>query len=186
LDDVAADTIRRKARQLIGKAGFSKSDEEDIRQELTLRLFRQRQRFKPKESSWPSFVKMVIERQAANLLRHQRAEKRDHRFTRSLCSRLNGSNGTATDLDQTLSQREYNARRRRSPRDELDLAQLTTDVTAWVSGLPPDLQDLAQRLRTQTVSEISRETKVPRTTIYSKLRLLRRLSESAGLRMYLE
>jgi RNA polymerase sigma-70 factor (ECF subfamily) len=89
------------------------------------------------------------------------------------------------ELGETISQREYNARRRRFPRSPAELAQLAGDVADVLAKAPEELRDLAERLKTQSVSEIARDTGVPRTTLYEAVRHLRRRFESAGLKEYL-
>lgn len=47
-------------------------------------------------------------------------------------------------------------------------------------------QEIVRRLRTQNVSEISREMGIPRTTINDWLRQIRQQFDDAGLRAYIE
>ena len=51
--------------------------------------------------------------------------------------------------------------------------------------LPPELRDLCQRLATETVTEISRSTGVPRGTLYESIKRLRQIFKDAGLKDYL-
>ena len=52
--------------------------------------------------------------------------------------------------------------------------------------LPPKLRDLAERLKGDSLSQIARDTGVPRTTLYESVRRLRQIFERAGLGKYLE
>jgi transcriptional regulator of acetoin/glycerol metabolism len=58
-------------------------------------------------------------------------------------------------------------------------------VAGVLATLPDDLRDLAERLKRQSVSEVARELRVPRTTLYRNLERLRRHFADAHLRDYL-
>jgi RNA polymerase sigma-70 factor (ECF subfamily) len=59
------------------------------------------------------------------------------------------------------------------------------DIRKAVESLPPELRELCMRLATDTVMEISRDTGIPRGTIYESIKKLRTIFEDAGLRDYL-
>ena len=84
IDQFTARLIRRKAHQLVGRAGFTRSDREDIEQELRLKILKHFSSYDPQQGHRHAFVTAVVERHAANLLRNKQAEKRDHRRVRSL------------------------------------------------------------------------------------------------------
>jgi RNA polymerase sigma-70 factor (ECF subfamily) len=60
------------------------------------------------------------------------------------------------------------------------------DLSEAIQKLPPVCREIARRLGTQNVSEISRDMGIPRTTINDWLRQIREQFEDAGLRAYLE
>src|SRR5262249_1034887 len=88
IDTYACELIRRKARELVGRAGLTSQDREDLEQELLLRLLERLPAFDAERSAWTTFAALVIRRCAANLLRYRQAEKRDCRTTRSLYRRV--------------------------------------------------------------------------------------------------
>jgi len=178
--------IRKKARQLVGKSGFTRWDIDDICQELTLRLFRAMLSFDPNQGHWAVFVTTVVERSAASLLRDKRAEKRDHRRVRSLNVVIaDDEHEGPVELGDTVGRRELDARLGQASRDEHDLAQLALDIAGAIAGLSPEMRELAERLKTDSVSQIARDLGVPRTTLNDRVRELRRQFEDAGLRDYL-
>ena len=69
LDNYALQLIRRKARKLIKKNCFSRSDLEDIEQELTLAVLERWDRYDPAKMQPHSFVTMVVDHKAIDLLR---------------------------------------------------------------------------------------------------------------------
>src|SRR5689334_8458675 len=72
----AGNYIRRKARQLIGKTGFTLSDRPDIEQELAIKVVQCISRFDPTRGHWNAFVATVVERHVATILKSRRARKR--------------------------------------------------------------------------------------------------------------
>jgi len=186
VDQFTARLVRRKARQLIGRAGFTKSDREDIEQEFWLKLVKHLSSFDPRQGHRHAFVTTVVERCAATLLRNKTAEKRDHRRVRSLNVVIaDDEHEGPVELGDTVSRRELDARLGHAPRDEHDLAQLALDIASVIASLSPEMRELAERLKTDSVSQIARDLGVPRTTLNDRVRELRRRFEDAGLRDYL-
>lgn len=177
--------IKKKVRQIIGRAGFRKQDREDLEQELLTRLLQSLKSFKPDVAHRKAFVTAVVERDVANILRDKQAEKRDHRRIGSLHVMIEVTEDGPTELAETIGDREFNARRCRDPRSAEDLAQLASDLAEVAAALPDDLRNLAERLKTQSISSIAREIGVPRTTLNDTVRRLRQRFEQAALRDYL-
>jgi len=80
----AAGLIREKAKQIARRAGFSKSDVDDLQQQLIGHVLENLAGFDPAQGHFNVFVKTVVERYTANILRDARAAKRDRRETCSL------------------------------------------------------------------------------------------------------
>ncbi|MCX7701184.1 MAG: sigma-70 family RNA polymerase sigma factor [Gemmataceae bacterium] len=182
LDAFARRLIRRKARQLIGRAGFTQSDHADLEQELSLKLLKQLTAFDPAAAPWHAFVTTLIERHAASLLRHKQAEKRDHRRIASLHLPIETPDHGPVELAETVSRRGQDARLGRESRSDEERAQLAADVADVLLNLPEDLQDLAERLKHASVSQVARDLGLPRTTLLRRLEPLRRTFEDKGLR----
>lgn len=177
--------IRRKSRQLVGRAGFTPSDRPDIEQELARKLLAQTALFDAQQGHWYVFVTTVVERHAASILRNKRAEKRDHRRETSLNTVVDRDDHGPVLLGDLIGQREYDARRGRFTRDEGEQTELAFDLANVLATLPADVRDLAERLMHASASEIARETDVPRTTLQRRMERIRRAFEDAGLRNYL-
>src|SRR5262249_50656524 len=185
LEGFASRMIRRKARQLVGKAGFTSSDHDAIEQELVMKLLKHAAAFDPAISDWHAFVATVVERCAANLLRNERAQKRDCRRVCSLSVIIACRDNGTLELGETISQRDYDRRRQRCPKTEEELAELASDIAEVLAKVPAELRELAEQLKSRSLSEIARDRSVPRTTLYRAVRQLRRRFESPGLRRYL-
>jgi hypothetical protein len=60
-----------------------------------------------------------------------------------------------------------------------------SDLADVVAHLPKELRDLAERLKSRSLSETSRELGIPRSTLQRRVHRLRQYFEDAGLRIYL-
>ena len=65
------------------------------------------------------------------------------------------------------------------------MAQLVLDTAEVIAGLTPELRELAERLKADSVSQVARDLGVPRTTLNGRIQELRRRFERARLRDYL-
>lgn len=177
--------VQRKIRQMIGRHGFTRQDWDDLEQELLTRLWQGLRSFDPSVAHRNAFVTAIVERSVATILRDASAEKRDRRRITSLQERTSATEEGSAELSESISRREYNNRRCRDPRDDEDLALLTSDVSTAIASLPEDLRDLAERLKTQSISAIARDLGIPRTTLNDAVRRLRRCFDDMALRNYL-
>jgi RNA polymerase sigma factor (sigma-70 family) len=171
LDRFAQGIIRRKVRLLVNRAGFNKEDRQDLEQELILRLLQSLDVFDPEQAHPNVFITTVIERAVAMILRERRAKKRDGGIVRSLEQGQTRDGKIPEPFDH-----------RPSDQDAFDLA---TDLAEALARLPDDLRALAERLKTQSLSQAARDLGVPRTTLQRQVQRLRQCFEDAGLRIYL-
>ena len=186
IDPYAARLIKYKARRLIGQAGFTASDREDIEQELTLDLLRRLPKYNPKRAQLNTFIARVVEHRLASLIEAQKAGIRDYRRCRcSLNECFEDADGRSVERVDTFDQEDYLLRTGAQSRPSEELNRLAIDVAAVIEGLPHELRNLCRRLKAETVTEISRDTGVPRGTIYESIKKLREIFKDAGLRNYL-
>lgn len=179
--------IRRKAYQLVGKAGYTRSDPPDIEQELSLALCQRLPRFDPTIAPWPAFVVTVVSRFAASLLAGRRTKKRlPGYFATTLHSHVIGDDGRRADLAKHVESRNVSAVTGHYARDQFGLALLRTDLAAVTKRLPFDLKHLCFRLQHESVTEVSRRMRCSRTTLYRRIGQLRRIFAAAALKDFLE
>jgi RNA polymerase sigma-70 factor (ECF subfamily) len=161
--------IRHKALQLVGIAGFTRSDLPDLQQDLALCLLERLPKFNPARGSWQAFVVTIVERRVATLLMARHAARRAHlRFRLAL----------PTSAEAAVV---------RCPappplRSELDLVDLEHDVAVVDGRLPYKLRIVCRWLKEAEVPAIARWLGVSQTTIHNRIKTLRIVLLRAGLK----
>lgn len=188
LSDYAFELIYHKARQLVGKAGFTWDDVEDIEQELTLDLLERLAKFDPAKATYNTFVARIVERKISKLIRHRMQEMRDYRREDgSLNDPIDNGCGETSERLQTISQDEHDRRIGRHIRPAANRMDLQIDVWQVLAELPQELRRAGELLMTLSVAQAARALGIPRSTFYDAyLAKLRRVFEDHGLRDYLE
>jgi RNA polymerase sigma-70 factor, ECF subfamily len=185
IDRFTRGIVRRKVKQLIGRAGFTKQDRKDLEHDFYVRVLQGMRSFDSDIAHRNKFVTAIVERYVANILRDKQAEKRDYRRVNTLHVMVDIGEGEEVELAQMISQCDLNAQRHRYPRSEEELSRLAQDLAEVMAKLPNELHDLAERLKTQTQVEIARAMGIPRTSLSKLVRQLRQRFEDAGLKDYL-
>jgi len=187
LDAEAFQIIRRKALQLIGRAGVSTDDREDIEGDLTLHVLEQLAKFDPTRGRLGAFVTRVVEHKAEDILDARCTARRDYRLdVCSLSDTVQTANGEEVSIEDIAHE---DAVRSQHSVGELSLEEQVArkvDLERLLAHLPAEQQDLCRRLMSATVSEVAAALGVPRTTLYGPLARLRAIFEEAGLREYLQ
>lgn len=173
--------IRHKVKQLVSHGKFPRDMADDLVQELSMDFLVRRPRYNPAKSSQETFTVRIVRNKIASLLRAQKAQVRD--FRRNECSlddEVDSGEGLSVARHETIDEQVG-----RDGRDRQDHHHLAHDVRITLEGLPEDLRQLCLQLQAKTVSEVARDTGVPRTTIYESILKLRQRFQDAGLDAYL-
>ena len=186
IDSYAVEIIRLKARQLVGQAGFTVADRDDLEQELILDLLRRLPKYDPSRAKRNTFIARLVDHKIANLIEAQKAVSRDYRrCTCSLNERFKDEDVRVAERVEKLDQEGYLLGTGVEPGAAEELRALALDVAAVVETLSPELRELCRRLGQETVTGISRDTGVPRATLYQSVKKLREIFADAGLENYL-
>ncbi len=185
IDAYAADLIRHKARQLVGKAGLTENDRQDLEQELMIDLLSRMKHFNPAKGKKTTFLTRIVERRISNILEARFAQCRDWRkCTASLNDPIPGGNDDSTErIEQVSSDGQMGHQGRETIEQRQN--DIRFDVDRVIAALPEDLQELCEKLQSSNMAEIAREMGVPRSTLYGKLTKLRDAFREAGLEEYL-
>jgi len=189
LDTIIQYTIKRshfKARQLIGRNGFTESDFRDLRQELLADVLARLPKFDGTRAGVKTFVSRLIDNRIATILKHRRAACRDPgRVESSLDDWVRDEDKKWARRSETITEDEARAAAGRLGRPREEQTDLAIDTQVVIDSLPDDLRDLCIRLKTQTVVDISRETGVPRARLYERIAALRARFREADMDRYL-
>ena len=170
INDYAEALIHHKAQQLVGNAGYTEDDVEELEQEMRLDLLKRLPKFNPKRATYNTFVTRLIERKICNLIRHRTQKVRDYRCEE--CSlndtvETGGSNNRKVKHMETITQDEHDFRSGRYRRPAAERLDLQLDISMALSKLPSELQELAELLQTRSITEAAQELGIPRSTLYS-------------------
>jgi RNA polymerase sigma factor (sigma-70 family) len=174
--------IRVKARQLVRSGQFPRSDEEDLRQELTLRLLQRARRYDPTRAALNTFAERVVCSLVATLLREQRRQKSSiQRSTVSIEFQCDCSDEGATPLRELLHDADQQRRTGAAVADPLGAAERAEAIHSVVADLPPELRAICQRLMRATATETARELGISRHQVQKAIATLRDRFTATGL-----
>jgi len=178
----AQSLIKFKARQLSRKPGFSRSDEEDVAQELTVHLLAQAHQFDAKRASASTFAERVISTKIAMLLRSRRRQKRAAGFTAQSLEQTHArSNEYLESLRNLLTEEDHHRRLGTVISDQARADTLAAVVEA-VRSLPMADQDICRRLIEGSAASVARDLGISRRRLRKDIEPIRRHFESRGLK----
>lgn len=179
--------IHRKVARTIETAGLDANEHDDLVQEVFARATKSLSLFDPEVGHLYPYVCTVVQRHLANVVRDRSVRKRRPRRLQSLSKVIHHKDGQSTELNQLIGTSDSDRRlgRERRPSEE-QLNDLRMDLEVLISTLSPKLQDLLHRRKTQSMSEIARDTGIPRTTLNDWMLQIRSQFEAAGLATYLQ
>lgn len=177
--------IRVKARQLIRRPGFSRSDQDDIEQELHLHLLGMAKQFDPARGSFNTFANRVVKSAVAMLLRSQSRSKRSPGEGVEILSmemRIEQSDGTPSPLWATISVADLQRRTGNATSSDAEHYELVESVASALEGLPSDLQKVCRSLAERNRSETERELGLSRRAMKSAMARIRQHFKRAHVR----
>jgi hypothetical protein len=156
-DPRVAALIRYKARKLVGQHGFTRDDEEDLRQELALHVVKGLQRHDPARGSERTFADRIVTSKVASIIERARAQKRDRTRERLLSDDVEIVARSAPAVD------------------------LLADVRRAVATLPLYLRPVASLLENHTQAEVARRTRLTRQQVRTMRKRIARHFRAHGL-----
>ena len=182
-DPYVVNLIRRKARQLIGRYGFTRSDCEDNEQHLWTDLYHRAPNYDQSLSSRRTFARRVIEHAVARIIEHQKAAIRDYRqCAYSLNDPIEREDGEQTERGDLLDQDTYLESVGQPTTPLADQVVLQVSLDRLRATLPPELRTLYDCLkRGLSPTDICRQAGIPRGTLWRRIRRLQKLARAAGI-----
>lgn len=186
-DNFVRSVINRQVGKLIAKSDFTQQDRSDLVQEVFVRATKSLRLYDPSVGHLYPYVCTVVQRHLANVVRNRSVVKRKTTGRVSLSKTVRGDDGGQVEMSQALHDQDQDRRLGRERRlGEQELNELRMDLAAFMSKLPDKFQDLLRRRQTQSITEISRDIGIPRTTLNDWMLQIRKLFEEAGFERYLE
>jgi RNA polymerase sigma-70 factor (ECF subfamily) len=186
LDPYVHNLIRRKARQVVGKAGLTPGDVPDLEQELFRRFLERLRRCRHQPANPHAFVTLTVNQSLRSYLRDRSARKRNGGGLASLATPVADGDGRPVDLAQTVAEHERANRTGHVTLSTQEASALAQDVAGVLANVPPHLRALAERLQAgDSITRAAEALGLPRTTANDQVRHLREHFERAGLRDYL-
>jgi len=177
--------IRQTARRLIDQQVFSRSDFEDLVQEMTLTLVERRAGFDPRRARWSTFVRTVVQRTAISLRRIRMSERRGGgQTTLSLNVAIRDEDCRPTELASQVHLGQLPSHLGRVDRSAQQQREFEFDLASVLAGLPAEAQALCRQLQHGSVTAVARQQGVARSTLVHRLGKLRKAFQAAGLQDY--
>jgi RNA polymerase sigma-70 factor, ECF subfamily len=185
LNAYAQTLIRIKARQICRKAGFNRSDEDDLKQEMVLYLLGQAHRFDPTRASLTTFICQVVDTCAAMILRNRRRLKRVGRIaTLSLESTTIDLDGKPAPACRAILPEDLQRRTGGRPDCQAVRQEDAAAAAHAIATMPPDLQNMCDRLMGRTVTAVARDLGTSRRQVRGAIATIRRHFERAGFKNF--
>jgi RNA polymerase sigma-70 factor (ECF subfamily) len=178
--------IHFKARQLLGKRGFTEDDFGDLRQELMLDVLERLLKFKGAPVRIKPFICRLIDHRIASLIKHREAACRDYRRVQcSFDDFGHDRDGNWTTLNKTLIEGDATAYIGRGWRSRQEQLELALDTETVLGQLGDGDRKLCLDLQAKTPMEISKESGGRRAGIYDRRRRIRKNLLRSEMQHYL-
>ncbi|MBI5787824.1 MAG: RNA polymerase subunit sigma-24 [Candidatus Schekmanbacteria bacterium] len=185
IDEYAVRLLRKRAKQLVGKAGFTKDDREDLEQELLFDLICRLPKFNPERAGRKTFITRLVNNKIFVISESKTSAKRDYRLcVASLNDYVEEKDDGSMELGEIIGQDKYFLITGKCSRPPVELGDLSVEIKRIIAGLPPPFRRLCEQLQVETITEISQNTGISRASIYEDIKELRQLFENIGLKNY--
>lgn len=158
---------KKKAGELAGQCGFSRSDEEDIEQSLLLGLLERWPKFNSDECSPNEFISWAIGRGVADLIRDQQ-RRREFEPTET------------QPIEHLLRSEDEAVPANCVEEDHAPHLDLQMDLEEILSDLPPEIEQVGRLLMTGNISQAARQLGISRRTVRDRVQKLREALVAAG------
>ena len=182
--DYARTLIRLKARQLSRRADFSRSDEDDIAQDLTLHLLCQAEHFDPSRASLKTFTSHVVNSCVAMILRERSRQKRapgNGVEVQSLETMVDVPDEPPVALWATISVADIERRTGGTSKSDSEVHDEFESLDLAIQGLPTEDREVCERLKVDSHAGTARELKISRRKLRTLVGGIREQFERAGL-----
>lgn len=176
VDSYAAFFIAYKAKTLTRSPFFTRDDFEDLQQELMLAYLHAWPSFDESKGDPRSFIKSVINNHAINIIAEAETQKRWTGQKDLSLSTIIGSDDSAMEMMDLISG-EHSIWGDTFASDSHQAIEQNMDIQKLLEAMPEEIRMTYELLKDQSITEASKVTGIPRTTLSSKAKRLRQYLE---------
>lgn len=181
LTDYARNLIKFKARQLSRLRSFSKSDRDDLQQELWLSVAHYADKFDPARASLDTFIDRVVNTAVAMILRDRQRKKRDNGFDTVSLDAIPAEGHDDVPLSSQVSDDILSHRIGTERRNETEHRETAEAIQTALVSMPAELSDVCRRVMGGSISSVADDLGISRRQIRNALASARPYAEQAGL-----
>lgn len=187
LDPYLVKLVRIKVHRLIGHYGYTEADRLDLQQDLMVAVLRKMKGFSPDRGKPSTYMVRIVDGAIKDIIRIRMAQRRSWSIYQASLDEE-----SPEDLPQDPALLMDSVRsadmvgREGLDVDEGEAAALRIDLERVLDTLPADLRAICERLKEVSLTALSRETGIPRTTLFHKRKQIHRAFAEAGLQIYLK
>lgn len=179
--------LRKLGRDIIGVAGYTEDEVDDIVQDLILHLLTHPIAIDPERGSMVGVVCTVARHKRSHMVASRCAAKRNHgKPPVSLSDRASREREDTRTHEEIYDMDTYLNRTGRSERTVEELGDLSLDVERLLDDLPTELRRIAELLMYYRKSEVAKMLGIPWGTFCDKCRELRLRMRRMNLNEYAE
>lgn len=184
-DSFTRGIIRRKALQIIKRAGYSEQDLESIEHALLTKVIEAMHSFDPQIAHRNVFITTVVERQSSTLVRDGASPFKGQSQIQSLNVLVSVPGDLPTDLQYTLEESVSDARLQLDRKPVNELHDLASDLAIAIARLPEQWQRMLELRKTHSLPQVAELMGVPRSTLRFWISQIAEQFEAEGLREYI-
>ena len=181
VDSYAAFFIAYKAKMLVRSPFFTREDFEDLQQELMLAYLHAWPNFDESKGNPKSFIKAVVNNCAGMIIREAESQMRWTGQKEMSLSTIIGDDDSAMEMMDIISGEHSIWGDAFSSSSHLAVEQ-NIDIQRLLADMPEDIRMTYELLKDQSITEAAKATGIPRTTLSSKAKRLRRYLEELRLK----
>jgi len=150
--------VAKLLRLVFDLAGLSRSDLDDLKQEMWADLLRRFSWFESDRADVKTFMARIVSHRVSAILRHRSAVGRDYRReVGSLSEPTEDSDGRTVEWAQMITEDAHDFRTGADTRSDQEQLEMATDIETVVASLPEPLRELCVLLKTDSMSAAARK-----------------------------
>jgi len=182
VNEYAVQIITYRAKRLVGTAGYTPADVEDIEQDLMLDLLERLDKYDAAKAKLTTFIDRIVDHKIANLIAERQAEMRDFRKTSTtLNAPIQTDDDSPTTLLDITGTDDYLERMGFQNKPTQEVHDVQIDLDNALQRLTDEERQLLDLLKQMTLAEAARELGKARTTLAYQLAKIHKAFRAMGL-----